>query len=92
MEAAPLRAYLVDDEPLAIERLTRLLASFDNLEIVATATDPAGNTSSLSAGLAVTGTDSTWLARCWAKLTLTAAWSSPAPLVWPDRVIVTGIV
>jgi two-component system LytT family response regulator len=41
MEAAPLRAYLVDDEPLAIERLTRLLASFDNLEIVATATDPA---------------------------------------------------
>ena len=28
MEAAPLRAYLVDDEPLAIERLERLLAGF----------------------------------------------------------------
>jgi two-component system LytT family response regulator len=41
MEAAPLRAYLVDDEPLAIERLTRLLAAFDNLQIVASATDPA---------------------------------------------------
>jgi two-component system LytT family response regulator len=38
---APLRAYLVDDEPLAIERLKRLLASFDNLEIVASSTDPA---------------------------------------------------
>jgi two-component system LytT family response regulator len=38
---APLRAYLVDDEPLAIERLTRLLASFDSLEIVASASDPA---------------------------------------------------
>jgi two-component system LytT family response regulator len=37
----PLRAYLVDDEPLAIERLKRLLAAFDNLEIVATSTDPA---------------------------------------------------
>jgi two-component system, LytTR family, response regulator len=41
MEAPPLRAYLVDDEPLAIERLKRLLASFDDLEIVATSTDPA---------------------------------------------------
>jgi two-component system, LytTR family, response regulator len=40
MEAAPLRAYLVDDEPLAIDRLTRLLAAFDNLQIVASATDP----------------------------------------------------
>ena len=40
MEAAPLRAYLVDDEPLAIERLSRLLAVFDNLQIVASATDP----------------------------------------------------
>jgi two-component system, LytTR family, response regulator len=38
---APLRAYLVDDEPLAIERLKRLLAGFDDLEIVATSTDPA---------------------------------------------------
>jgi hypothetical protein len=30
METAPLRAYLVDDEPLAIERLARLLASADS--------------------------------------------------------------
>jgi two-component system LytT family response regulator len=40
MEAAPLRAYLVDDEPLAIERLKRLLANFDGLSIAGTATDP----------------------------------------------------
>jgi len=40
MEAAPLRAYLVDDEPLAIERLTRLLAGFPSLAIVGTATNP----------------------------------------------------
>jgi len=49
MEAAPLRAYLVDDEPLAIERLKRLLAGFDNLEIVATATDPAQALADLNA-------------------------------------------
>jgi two-component system LytT family response regulator len=41
MEIAPLRAYLVDDEPLAIERLERLLAGFDSLRIVGSATDPA---------------------------------------------------
>lgn len=41
METAPLRAYLVDDEPLAIERLTRLLANFDGLSIAGAATDPA---------------------------------------------------
>ena len=41
METAPLLAYLVDDEPLAIERLRRLLAGFDSLEIVGSATDPA---------------------------------------------------
>jgi two-component system LytT family response regulator len=41
MEAALLRAYLVDDEPLAIDRLSRLLAAFDSLEIVGSATDPA---------------------------------------------------
>jgi two-component system LytT family response regulator len=41
MEKAPLRAYLVDDEPLAIERLSRLLAKFDGLTIVGSATDPA---------------------------------------------------
>jgi two-component system LytT family response regulator len=41
METALLRAYLVDDEPLAIERLKRLLASADNLSIAGSATDPA---------------------------------------------------
>ncbi len=41
MESTQLRAYLVDDEPLAIERLTRLLAKFDSLRIVGSATDPA---------------------------------------------------
>jgi len=41
MEKAPLRAYLVDDEPLAIERLSRLLANFDGLTIVGSAADPA---------------------------------------------------
>ena len=41
METAPLRAYLVDDEPLAIERLTRLLANFDGIHIAGSATAPA---------------------------------------------------
>jgi two-component system, LytTR family, response regulator len=41
METALLRAYLVDDEPLAIERLTRLLSHFDGLSIAGYATDPA---------------------------------------------------
>ncbi len=34
METAPLRAYLVDDEPLALERLERMLLGFDGLHIV----------------------------------------------------------
>ncbi len=41
MESQPLRAYLVDDEPLAIERLTRLLADFDGIQISGSTTDPA---------------------------------------------------
>jgi len=41
METVPLRAYLVDDEPLAVERLKRLLANYDNLRVVGSATDPA---------------------------------------------------
>ncbi len=41
MEAARLRAYLVDDEPLAIERLQRMLARFGALDIVGSSTDPA---------------------------------------------------
>jgi two-component system LytT family response regulator len=40
MESAPLRAYLVDDEPLAIERLERLLASAEGLRIAGHAYDP----------------------------------------------------
>jgi two-component system LytT family response regulator len=36
-----LRAYLVDDEPLAIERLTRLLASSSTLTVAGSATNPA---------------------------------------------------
>jgi len=38
METAALRAYLVDDEPLAIERLARLLAKAGVLKIVGHAT------------------------------------------------------
>jgi two-component system LytT family response regulator len=41
METALLRAYLVDDEPLAIERLGRLLEKAGGLRIAGSATDPA---------------------------------------------------
>jgi len=41
MTAGTIRAYLVDDEPLALERLTRLLAKHEELTIAGTATDPA---------------------------------------------------
>jgi two-component system LytT family response regulator len=41
METAPLRAYLVDDESLAIERLRRMLANFPALQVVGSAIDPA---------------------------------------------------
>jgi two-component system, LytTR family, response regulator len=41
MDSPVLRAYLVDDEPLAIERLARLLEKHDSLRIVGSATDPA---------------------------------------------------
>lgn len=41
MEPAPLRAYLVDDEPLAIERLARLLAPHAFIQVAGSATDPA---------------------------------------------------
>jgi two-component system, LytTR family, response regulator len=40
-DAFALRAYLVDDEPLALERLRRLLAHFPQLQIVGSASDPA---------------------------------------------------
>ena len=48
MEAPALRAYLVDDEPLAIERLKRLLVPFEGLRIVGSATDPTEAFSFLS--------------------------------------------
>jgi len=41
MDEAPLRAFLVDDEPLAIERLSRLLAKSAGLTVVGSSTDPA---------------------------------------------------
>jgi len=41
MEPAALNAYLVDDEPLAVERLTRLLAPYAAIRIAGSATDPA---------------------------------------------------
>jgi len=41
METAPLRAYLVDDEPLAVERLARLLARYEFLRVVGSSSDPA---------------------------------------------------
>jgi two-component system, LytTR family, response regulator len=47
-EATPLRAYLVDDEPLAIERLQRLLAAFPDIDIAGTATDPEVAVAALS--------------------------------------------
>jgi two-component system LytT family response regulator len=41
MAAEPIRAYLVDDEPLALERLSRLLAPFAEVAIAGSSTDPA---------------------------------------------------
>lgn len=41
MEHSALRAYLVDDEPLAIERLGRLLGKYDEVRIEGTASDPS---------------------------------------------------
>ena len=35
-----LRAYLVDDEPLAIARLTRLLDETGRVEVIGSTTDP----------------------------------------------------
>src|SRR5271165_5017112 len=41
MDNTPLRAYLVDDEALASERLKRMLARHPEVEIIGSATDPA---------------------------------------------------
>ncbi len=37
----PLRAFLVDDEPLAVKRLARLLQGVDRIQVVGKTTDPA---------------------------------------------------
>jgi two-component system LytT family response regulator len=47
-EFALLRAFLVDDEPLAIERLQRLLAGFSEIAIIGAATDPANAVATLN--------------------------------------------
>jgi two-component system LytT family response regulator len=51
-EQASLRAFLVDDEPLAIERLQRMLATFPEIEIAGTETDPARAVAELNDPLA----------------------------------------
>jgi two-component system, LytTR family, response regulator len=38
--AAPLRAFLIDDEPLALKRLARMLESTGRVQVVGRATDP----------------------------------------------------
>ncbi len=51
-EQASLRTFLVDDEPLAIERLQRMLATFPEIEIAGTETDPARAVAELNDPLA----------------------------------------
>jgi two-component system, LytTR family, response regulator len=51
MENTSLRAYLVDDEPLAIERMKRLLARFPEIEIIGSTTDAAVALKSLKSEL-----------------------------------------
>lgn len=43
-----LRAYLVDDEPLALERLVRMLGKFPQLQLAGSATDPAAAITALN--------------------------------------------
>ena len=45
-----LRAYLVDDEPLALERLRRLLAQSDRVEVVGSTTEPEEAIAALTDG------------------------------------------
>ena len=47
--SAPLRAFLIDDEPLALNRLARLLAATGRVEIVGRATDPAQGLAAVAA-------------------------------------------
>jgi two-component system LytT family response regulator len=44
-----LRAYLVDDEPLALERLRRLLEQTDRVDVIGSATEPEDAVTALSA-------------------------------------------
>ena len=47
-DATPLRAFLVDDEPLALERLQRLLSAFPEIQITGSATNPAAAVATLN--------------------------------------------
>lgn len=47
-DATPLRAFLVDDEPLALERLQRLLEAFPEIQIDGSATNPATAVSAIN--------------------------------------------
>lgn len=47
----PWRAYLVDDEPLALQRLKRLLLERDDVQVVGETTDPEEAVAALSADL-----------------------------------------
>ena len=47
--SAPLRAFLIDDEPLALNRLGRMLAASGRVEIVGRATDPAQGLAAVAA-------------------------------------------
>jgi two-component system LytT family response regulator len=46
---APLRAFLIDDEPLALKRLARLLEATGRVEIVGRATDPVDGLAAVAA-------------------------------------------
>ncbi|HEV8586717.1 MAG TPA: response regulator [Methylomirabilota bacterium] len=47
--AAPLRAFLIDDEPLAVKRLARMLEATGRVAIVGRATDPMAGLAALAA-------------------------------------------
>jgi two-component system LytT family response regulator len=47
-EAPLVRAFLVDDEPLALERLQRQLAAFPEIHVAGTATDPSAAVKTLN--------------------------------------------
>ena len=61
-ESDLIRAYVVDDEPLAVQRLTRLLDATGRVEIVGSATDPEAALEALQRAAAWTCCSST--SRC----------------------------